>query len=601
MDMKYLLKFKTFLFAIVLMVGVSSCTDFLDRPDQASYTLADFYKTDQQLQQAANILYSSPWYDFIRGFIGVGDSQAGNHYSGGSPWWLLNHNSAGIQADLSNMSAALWSVNARANTTIENINRYSVGQPGVTDEGRNAVKGEVLVWKAMAYFYLVRIFGSVPIVHDNTKMMADKDYNTYVRTNIDDVYKYIILTLEQAIEWLPDTDKYAKDGRIDKYAAYGLLAKVYLTKSGYGQTGSRSQEDLDKAKEYAGLVVNNSGRVLEPEYSDIFRSSNDLTSDESLIAWRWVADPGSWTAQNSLQSDLGMAGFDPFNPWGDWTGPSVDLQMAFGEDATKMNTRVTKDKRRKATMMMNGDVYEYFWRDHPTVKGVEGDVSFPDGFDYGKFRREVAGAFAVSTGANAVKHLVGNHADHRAEEGIDIPASMCYGNDTHILRLADIYLVYAEAILGNSASTSDAEALKAFNAVRTRAGVDPVTSFTFDDVFKERRLELAYEGDNWYDFVRLSYYDQTKALSILNNQKRMGYTGMGDWLLKGEADIPIGTDGQLTVRLNTGEATGQPFSADVFQVPFPDTDVQMNPNMADDAPSYPFDWGTEENPTITFE
>ena len=580
--MKYLLKFKTCLFIAVLLMSLSSCQDFLNRPDPGSYTLADFYENDEQLLQSVNVLYNSPWHDFSRGFIGVGDGQSGNHYSGGGGWWMLNHTESGIQEALADMSAALWSVNARANTTLENINMYAGS--GTTEAGRNTAKGEVLVWKAMSYFFSVRIYGAIPIIHDNSAMMASGEYNTLFRTKIDKVYDYIVMTLEQAIKWLPEQNR---PGRIDRYSAYGLLAKVYLTKSGYGQSGSRNQADLDKAKEYAAKVINESGRELEPEYSDIFRGSNNFTR-EALISWHWIA-LDDWTCANMQQSDLAPGGFDEHNCWGQWNGPSIDLQNAFGEDALKLNTRNNNDKRRKATMMMYGDVYEYFWRDKPTKPKAGSDtetVTFSNGFDVTMFFVDVCGQFYCPTGANAVKHLAGNNADHIAELGIPMPGQMATGLSTHILRLADVYLVYAEAVLGNNASTSDAGALKAFNAVRSRAGVPEKTSITFDDIFLERRLELAYEGDFWYDFVRLAYYNSNDALDRLNRQERRNYTGLISYtgfvgyLDKGEEGVTMGTDGLPTPRINEDQNTGQPFlSASIFEVPFPQTDLNMNPSL----------------------
>ena len=565
------------------MAGFSSCADFLNRPDPAAYTLADFYKTDLQLQQAANILYNSPWHDFTRGFIGVGDIQAGNHYAGSNGFYMLNHSSAGIEEILSNMSASLWSVNARANTTLENINMYA--GPSTTEKGRNTAKGEVLVWKAMAYFYLVRIYGAVPIIHDNSAMMASGDYNSVGRIKIETVYDYIVMCLEQAIQWLPEENE---PGRIDKYTAHGLLAKVYLTKSGFGQSDTRNQEDLDKAKENARQVVRNSGRILMPEYSDIFRGSNNH-SDESLLAWHWTVSGDVYTAANYFQAELGMKGFDEWNCWGEYNGPSVDLQRAFGEDASKLSTRQNADKRRKATMMMYGDVYDYFWRDHPVVN----EVAFPNGFDYTLFCTKVAGLFASPTGANVVKQLAGNNADHQAELGLPMPRQMAAGNSTHILRLADVYLVYAEAILGNSASTSDPEALYAYNEVRTRAGVSGKQSINFEDIMLERRLELAYEGDNWFDFVRLSYYKPADALARLVAQERRPWrdlSGTEGYLMKGVEGITIGGDGLETPRINEGEDFGQSsWDQGVFTLPFPDTDVQMNPKMSDDAPHEDFD------------
>ena len=72
---------------------------------------------------------------------------------------------------------------------------------------------------------------------------------------------------------------------------------------------------------------------------------------------------------------------------------------------------------------------------------------------------------------------------------------------THILRLADVYLIYAEAKLGNS-FYKWCGALAAFNAVRSRSikNVTPKPSLTFDDIFNERRKELSCEGDNWFWF-----------------------------------------------------------------------------------------------------
>jgi hypothetical protein len=87
-----------------------------------------------------------------------------------------------------------------------------------------------------------------------------------------------------------------------------------------------------------------------------------------------------------------------------------------------------------------------------------------------------------------------------------------------ILRLADVYLVYAEAILGNNGTTSDGDALKYFNKVRARAGVDIVTAITPTLLRTERRVELAFEGQYWIDLVRYSYYDPTNAVKFLNDQ-----------------------------------------------------------------------------------
>ena len=562
--------------AVIASLGLSmtSCGDFLDRPAEDNYNAGNFYQNDEQCYQGVNYLYNSPWYDFQRGFIKVGEVLSGNVYMGSSPYLTFTVN--GTDTDLVNMSYSLWAVIGHANTVYGYIN----GSSGPSQAVKNATMGEALTWKAMAYFYLVRTFGEVPIVHNNTDMIASGEYNSVYKVERADVYEYIIMTLEKAIELLPE--RQSQKGRIDKYCAEGLLAKVYLTRSGLGQSGSRNQSDLDQAAKYAKDVIDHSGRNLLANYSDVFRLANN-ESEESLIAWRWSAGRDPWTQQNTLQSDLAPVGFDEFGDcWGGYNGPSVDLQDAFGIDVLNTNpaNRIDTDTRRKATMMLPGDKYEYFW----TNKGGFDVLKFCYDPDYGKGG---PGEWQSGTGAYNVKHLYGNGYDHESALGT-ASGNMYSALATHILRLSDVYLIYAEAVLGNSASTSDANALQAFNAVRGRAipGTTPKTSITFDDVWKERRLELAGEGDRWYDFVRLSYYDPQRAINEIKNQRRNTYWNLNDlfkyyyenglWDLAKAGEIngaEAGYDDQ-TAAPNVRE--------DSFTLPFPTEDVVMNPNLLKD-------------------
>ncbi len=510
---KYSIITKTVIVSVMLLL-LSGCEDFLNRPTEDNYTVDSFYQTDEQCFQAVNPVYNSPWYDFQRGFFKVGEVLSGNYYWGSSPYLTFTINST--DEDLTNMSASLWSVNAYCNGIIENIDMKA--GPDVSEYAKNTVKGEALVWKAMTYFYLVRTFGAVPIIHNNSAMISAGDYNQIFKATIPNVYDYIIMTLEKAIEWLPESND---PGRIDLYTAYGLLSKVYLTKAGYGMSGSRNQDDLDKAALYAGKVIDESGRNLLPVYSDVFRLKNNY-SEESLLAWHWVVS-NQWTSQNTLQSDLGIQGIDEYGAtWGGYRGPSVDLQDAFGENALSL-TRNNVDARRKATMMMYGDKYDYFWVD----KG---------GLDYTEFAVESM-EYQSPVGANEVKHIVGNDNDHQIGIGHAM-ARMATSLSTHLLRLSDVYLIYAEAVLGNSASTSDAKALKAFNDVRGRSvqGYEAKTSITWQDIWKERRLELACEGDRWYDYVRWHYYEPAKAIAEIKAQRRNQYIGLGQYYTTGVLD-----------------------------------------------------------------
>lgn len=559
-----LFNIKSLAIASVLLIGMSSCADFLNRPADDTYTTDGFYLTDEQCFQGVNALYNSPWYDFERGFVKIGDVLSGNIYYGtDNAYQVFVLKSS--DADLKNASASLWSVNAYCNTIIKNIKTKS--GPKVTQTAKNTTIGEALTWKAMAYFYLVRCFGAVPIIHDNAQIISDGQSNSLYRNKIEDVYKYIVMCLEEAVKLLPEQNA---DGRIDKYGAYGLLSKVYLAKSGVGREaeGNRNTEDLAKAAEYAKKVIDQSGRSLTPVYSDIFRLKNNF-GKESLISWHPTVG-SQWTCQNTFQSDLGLAGFSEFSDsWGTWVGLTIDLQDAFGEDASSL-TRVNTDARRKATMMLQGDHYDYFWTDKG---GFTYDWKNPTSSD-GKLKV----TYGSGTGSNCVKHLVGDNADHVAGSGISME-NMKTALSTHLLRLADVYLIYAEAILGNNASTSDAGAINAFYAVRHRsvASYTKPASISFDDIFKERRLELACEGDFWYDFVRLSYYKPNDARARLAAQNRGYWNGLEDYY---KGNTGVSSVSKTVVNIGAGDV--------FFSIPFPDTDLSANPNLSQEPVSFNF-------------
>jgi len=503
--------------AVVALLGLTtvSCSDFLDRPTEDSYNADNYYNTDDQCIAGVNYLYNVPWYDFQRGFIKVGEVLSGNYYWGSSPYLTFTVN--GSDEDLVNMWYSLWSVNAHANAVYNNI-KASIGPSKAI---KNKCMGECLVWKAMAYFYLVRSFGDIPIIHDNTAELNDGTYNDCYSVQKGDVYEYIVMTLEKAMELLAGVNEKG-NGRIDYYSAEALLAKVYLTKAGvYGQ---RSASDLAMAAQLALDVKKNSGRDLLENYSDNFRLANNK-NEESLIAWQWVANYTNWTEQNTLQSDLAIVGFDEFGDcWGGYCGPSVDLQEAFGVKLLENQPESwinNADTRCKATMMLPGYTYSYFWQD----KGGFDYLRFLFDGDYNAAKQGLQSA----TGANNVKHLYGDGYDHELATGTSAK-NMASSLATHLLRLSDVYLIYAEAAMGTANSTSDPEAIDAYYEVHRRAvpSAKKPKTITWEDVWKERRLELAMEGDRWYDYVRVSYYDPDFCINELKNQKRNAIWNLGD-------------------------------------------------------------------------
>ena len=567
------IKYLYIAFAFTGAILTTSCGDFLDRPAEDSYNAGNFYKDDSQCVQGVNYLYNSPWYDFQRGFIKVGEVMSGNYYWGSSPYMTLTVNST--DADLMNMSNSLWAVIGHANTVYNYLKNASSSQ-----SVKNQCMGECLAWKAMAYFFLVRSFGDVPIVHDNSTMLADGSYSNVSRVQKSDVYDYIIMTLEKAMELLP---KSGNPGRIDYYSAEGLLAKVYLYKSGVNANGQgqRNSDDLNKAASYAKDVIEHSGRTLMANYPDVFRLQNALNR-ECLFSWLWTADTSIWTVQNTLQSDLAMQGFDEFGDcWGGYSGPSVDLQEAFGvSPLDDPATRTDVDERRKATMMMAGDFYDYFWEDKTDEQGRKGFNFLQFLYDSNGYGSGGPGTLQSATGVNSVKHLYGDAYDHKTHAVDGISASNMHSSlATPVLRLSDVYLVYAEAVIGNNNSTTDVSAIDAFYKVRSRAikSAARPTSITWNDVWKERRLELAMEGDRWYDFVRRSYYDMSGAINELKQQKRGAYYGLNT-LYKNYYESKSWNVDASTMHYAT-ETLAPNVSEQTFTLPFPSQDVVFNGNL----------------------
>jgi hypothetical protein len=554
-------KYIVWILAVFGLILPSGCGDeFLNRPPEDAYIAEEWFKTESQLDAAANALYGGVWFDFQRSFLAIGDVMAGNDHKGGdNPFYTFNVNAT--TSGISEAYNSLWMAVGYSNSVIEGVTKYAPAT--LSNEVVNTTLGEAIVWKSMAYFYLVRSFGPVPIIESNSESIINGTATRLSRNTIPDVYEYIVRLLTRAAELLPAQND---PGRINKYSAYGLLAKVYLTRSGVGQSGTRSQEDLDKAKEYAKMVIDGPYQ-LEPVYWNLFRLSTGNRNPENLISWHWQATD-SWGSQNAMQADLAIQNLTGFGDgWGTWSGPSINLQELFGEDAKKVGAanRVTKDARRKSTMMMDGDFYADLQRDKPSDPA---NPSSPKGL---AVKWDGGAQFQSPSGAWARKHIVGNAKDNEAEGG-GFLGFMKTNLSTHLLRLADVYLIYAEAVLGNNVSTSDAGALQALNAVRKRSisPYTPVTEFDLTDILDERRRELAYEGDNWFDFVRLHYYDPELAVDLLSSQERGAYDG---------------TAAKQPIKLNTVKYT--PGNGD-FLLPIPEGDILKNPNLSNEPVSFDF-------------
>jgi hypothetical protein len=128
-------------------------------------------------------------------------------------------------------------------------------------------------------------------------------------------------------------------------------------------------------------------------------------------------------------------------------------------------------------------------------------------------------------------------------------AQMASPLNTYIMRLADVYLIEAEAILGNSETTSDAKGLAAINAVRSRAGVKPLTSYGLDELIKERRKEFCMEYQNWYDMVTWYRWKPQYMLNYFNNKQHRAF-------MINEGDVLYNADRTITYRTFCNRQSG---------------------------------------------
>lgn len=510
-----------FIAYIGLLLLFSGCKkDFLNRPPLDVSTIDNAYETDADLRRITGALYGSPWFDFNdKVYLFIGDALSGNLGGGNAGSWNSFSVSSG-EGGVNEGWRSLYRIIAHCNMNIIYINEK--GSANLSAEAKNSAISELKFLRSTAYFYLVQLWGSVPIIEDNRTLVFEP---MRPRHTIKDIYRFMITDMRFAAQHL----KPVKDpGRVNKWSAEGMLAKIYLTRAGLTDqgvgtgNGMRNQLYLDSAKFFAGDVCKNSGLELLLNYGDLFKMANN-NNDESLFALQWVGSTvygiGNPTqAYYAAEPKLTGVG----DGWGAANNVSVDLFT---------NKFLAGDKRRKETYMQNGDVY-------------------PD-------LLKASGGYKVTgTSLNLKKYIVGTPADND-NKGVFF---MSTGINTYMLRLADVFLVYADAICGNNPSTADGDALTYFNKVHTRAGLTAkIGSITKKDIQDERRVEFAFEGQYWYDLVRQHDVNPTQTIEMLADQDRGTVT----------FDATTNTTVYSSKKVRPTSSS--------FKLPYPEADVVTNP------------------------
>jgi len=433
--------------------------DFLDKAPLDSINTSNYPQTAEDVVTVVNAAYQPlQWPKLYNMRMWTTDIIAGNSNvgAGGGSDGIETVNEANFTTTTDNAGVldlyrGPWPGILRCNIVLTKV------PPLAIDENiKNRSLGEAYFLRAHYYFILVRFFGDIPLITEP----QNPDDNLYPsRTDKNLIYDLIISDLKNAIELLPSRSSYSGSdiGRASKGSAEGMLAKVYLT--------------LENWEDVVNLCdsVTALGYVLNADYAGNF---NPLTNNtiESLFEVQYEADGGYDFWSNENQSSWASAFMGPrgsgmvAGAYG-WNQPTEEFVSSY-EDG---------DLRKDVTILYEGC---------PTFDGLTYDKSYS------------------LTGYNVRKFLV--------------PLSMASSYDNSpmnfpVMRYAEVLLMKAEALneLGRSseAQLPSTDGNSTLNKVRARAGLGDITTLSKDDlrktILKERRMELAFEGQRWFDLIRV--------------------------------------------------------------------------------------------------
>lgn len=259
--------------AILSVLTVSACSDFIDLAPVSSANVDNFYNSAEDMEQAVIAAYAALQSrgQYAQNFLYLMEVRSDNSVveditkASGSEGNLDLFREAATNSYL----ASTWNV---CYTGIQRCNIVLSRIDGITmDETlRNTRKGEVLFIRALTYFNMVRIWGEVPLV--TAELSNVSEAYAHKRQSIDEVYGQIIRDLGQAIGWLPATQTNA--GRATKGAALTLLGKVHLTR----QDWADAVRTLKQVEGYS----------LLPDFADVFDATNENNA-ESIFEVQFVS------------------------------------------------------------------------------------------------------------------------------------------------------------------------------------------------------------------------------------------------------------------------------------------------------------------------
>lgn len=344
----------------------------------------------------------------------------------------------------------------RANTILTKLENPV---PDLSEELKNRYVAEAKFLRAYYYFELVRLFCNIPLI---TEQLSTNEIYDISQAPPEDVYNQIEADLEDAVAEgeLPDIVTGRERGRVSKGMAKALLGKVYL----YQEKWEEAIEQLEEVNGTPGGTSQYGYRLLD-DFSEIFKPDNKYHTEAILeISHTSVAaknnDPKSELEGLMASLMLGPRSYSGTTYYSGWGACPITPELF---DALHYDPRYTTTIADMDSLVDLGEA--------TYVPGYQNT-----GYFVQKFAPLVE---YQSTGGGKMNQ---NYPQNYIE-----------------IRLADTYLMEAEALIESGGDTNRAGEL--LNSVRARVGLSSVSP-TLENIYYERRLELATEGHRWYDLVR---------------------------------------------------------------------------------------------------
>lgn len=461
---------------VILVTVLSSCKKWVDyNPhDDFQITEQDYLKSESDYRAMAVGVYSP--LQWLNQVIPVGDIASDNAVTGGegaSDVLSLQQIDDFTYYPINSTIADIWQVSYEGINRANYMHQYktkNIAGETIDFAGKEALYGEVYFLRAYYYFTLTKMFGGVPLFTDRRLTLADS--RTLTRASQADVYKQIEIDLNKAVAVLPAVQ--VEKGRATKGAAQALLGKVYLYQKKYTEAAAILETVIttgpyslvaDPSSVYLLSGENGPESVFEVQYSN----------GQGTYDWGHVTrGQGNYAVQQCGIRGLNGTAAMPYNPGWSTNLPTQNLAAAY----------TAGDKRKAATIL---DIEAY----------KTANPSFNITYQVAPYK---------NTGLYNQKYL-----PRKGETSGQVELN--YANNQRTIRFADVLLMAAEAF---NKSSNDTKAQTYLNMVRRRAFGDNAhdilsTGTTlYDAILNERRLELAMDGERFFDLVRTG-----KATAVL--------------------------------------------------------------------------------------